>query len=93
MRGGEFSKYATLDCKIKVCNISSPVSSPSQPSTKLFNLCGKQYDKSADYVLNFVPCSGNDAIRRNLVPGILNSACTITEVGPQRAVDEPLYNK
>ena len=23
----------------------------------------------------------------------INSACTITEVGPQRAVDEPLYNK
>ena len=71
VRGGEF---LTLGCKTKpsflgyvVFNIvSSLVSSPSRTSTKLFNLCRKEYDKFADYVTSF-PARGtrlSDAICR-----------------------------
>ena len=57
--------------------------SPSQPSTKLFNLCGKRW------LCNFVPCLGNGGYQTQFGAQDINSACTVAEVGPQRAVDEP----
>ena len=61
-----FSKCATLGCKIKSFIVSSLVSSPSnRPPIYVEN------SKISSWLCNFVPCSGNKAIRRNLAHGIL----------------------
>ena len=69
-----FSKCATLGCKIKSFQgymyiVSSLISSPS--NRPLNYSIYVENSKISSWLCNFVPCSGNKAIRRNLAHGIL----------------------
>ena len=69
--------------------VSSLVSSPSNsPLNYSIYVENSKIFKVADFVTSF-PAQGT----RQFGAWDINSACTVTEVGPQRAVDEPLYNK